>query len=459
MIESTSFVNIQAIVLYLAVNEKNSYVSLKSLNDVLDVDQNLISLIIEEEYNTYGITDVITSLKRIYNIFDNNKDISKDVNKEHVKIILDKIATEYEAILKMPENKRAVYIENNINILKKVLLMNQLQRNIKSLKNIDRYEEVGRNIKNLIEIIDSRFDYANKNKEVLDFLNTQEIEVSVAKERITSGWEEFDNMLGGGIVKTSLAVLCGQPGVGKTSTLVNIASRAIQSGKSVLFFTFEELVSSISFYILQSTFKLDEQTLLKNQKKYINDFKNLLVNKNCNLYINEGLIKDKSRKNKGATFSFMDINNIIDRLLSKGVKIDFLVFDYIGKMARMVQEENLYMRVGNVAENLKEIARSMQIPVITAHQMNRMGWGSKEAGMENIADSVKIAHEADYMMFIIRSREDIKNNNPKLLLKVDKNRHGQSNITRNAIPDYSKKIIEIKTDEFGIDYSSNSYDM
>lgn len=63
-------------------------------------------------------------------------------------------------------------------------------------------------------------------------------------ERTPSGISEFDNVIGGGIVKGSLILLGGDPGIGKSTLLTQIAAHLSQSHK-VLYFSAEESCSQV----------------------------------------------------------------------------------------------------------------------------------------------------------------------------------------------------------------------
>ena len=60
-----------------------------------------------------------------------------------------------------------------------------------------------------------------------------------------SGIAEFDRVLGGGIVPGAAILLSGEPGVGKSTLLLEVASRAARGGMRVLYVSAEESVSQV----------------------------------------------------------------------------------------------------------------------------------------------------------------------------------------------------------------------
>ena len=60
-----------------------------------------------------------------------------------------------------------------------------------------------------------------------------------------SGIAEFDRVLGGGIVPGAVILLSGEPGVGKSTLLLEVASRAARTGIRVLYVTAEESASQV----------------------------------------------------------------------------------------------------------------------------------------------------------------------------------------------------------------------
>ena len=61
----------------------------------------------------------------------------------------------------------------------------------------------------------------------------------------STGVEELDRVLGGGIVSGAVVLLAGEPGVGKSTLLLDVASRAAQHSRTVLYVTGEESASQV----------------------------------------------------------------------------------------------------------------------------------------------------------------------------------------------------------------------
>ncbi|MFW2512776.1 DNA repair protein RadA [Demequina sp. SO4-13] len=71
-----------------------------------------------------------------------------------------------------------------------------------------------------------------------------DIEAS-ASERRATGVDEFDRVLGGGLVPGAVVLLAGEPGVGKSTLLLDVAARAARAGSRVLYVTGEESAGQV----------------------------------------------------------------------------------------------------------------------------------------------------------------------------------------------------------------------
>jgi len=68
---------------------------------------------------------------------------------------------------------------------------------------------------------------------------------SAEASRLTSGMAEVDRVLGGGFVPGSIALFGGDPGIGKSTLLLQLAGRLARAGNTVLYVTGEESVGQI----------------------------------------------------------------------------------------------------------------------------------------------------------------------------------------------------------------------
>ena len=75
-------------------------------------------------------------------------------------------------------------------------------------------------------------------------LNINSIETK-EEERFSTCINELDRVLGGGVVKGSLVLVGGDPGIGKSTLLIQVSSNVANSGKRVLYISGEESESQI----------------------------------------------------------------------------------------------------------------------------------------------------------------------------------------------------------------------
>ncbi|MCM8767102.1 MAG: DNA repair protein RadA [Candidatus Omnitrophica bacterium] len=81
-------------------------------------------------------------------------------------------------------------------------------------------------------------------KEIIYPKKLSEIEVE-EKGRIKTGIEEFDRVLGGGIVKKSYILISGEPGVGKSTLLLSVCGNLAKNGYKILYISGEESENQI----------------------------------------------------------------------------------------------------------------------------------------------------------------------------------------------------------------------
>ncbi|WP_028050551.1 DNA repair protein RadA [Cellulomonas sp. URHD0024] len=75
-------------------------------------------------------------------------------------------------------------------------------------------------------------------------LPIDQIDVETARAQST-GVDELDRVLGGGLVPGAVVLLAGEPGVGKSTLLLDVAARAARTGRRVLYVTGEESAAQV----------------------------------------------------------------------------------------------------------------------------------------------------------------------------------------------------------------------
>ncbi len=64
-------------------------------------------------------------------------------------------------------------------------------------------------------------------------------------ERLRTGIGEFDRILGGGIVPASVTLIAGDPGIGKSTLLLQVAGKLVEQGVAVLYVSGEESLEQV----------------------------------------------------------------------------------------------------------------------------------------------------------------------------------------------------------------------
>ena len=81
------------------------------------------------------------------------------------------------------------------------------------------------------------------------------------KDRFSTGFSEMDSVLGGGIVPGSVALLAGDPGIGKSTLLLQMALNISLKKKSVLYISGEESEQQIKLRAVRLTKNLKNEFL------------------------------------------------------------------------------------------------------------------------------------------------------------------------------------------------------
>tara|TARA_Y100001949_G_scaffold167259_1_gene164791 strand:- start:337 stop:960 length:624 start_codon:yes stop_codon:yes gene_type:complete len=121
--------------------------------------------------------------------------------------------------------------------------------------------------------------------------------------------------------------------------------------------------------------------------------------------------------------------------LKKNFDPDILIVDYINicTSSRFKPGANInsYAYIKSIAEELRGFAVEKNMPVLTATQVNREGYGSSDIGMENTAESFGLPATADLFLALITSEEMESLN--QIMVKQLKNRYNDPTANRRFV--------------------------
>jgi hypothetical protein len=259
--------------------------------------------------------------------------------------------------------------------------------------------------------------------------------------RRTTGYKYLDTCMKGGYWSGSLIVFMGPPKSCKSLTLNNLSARSVSLGYNTAYVTLELQEELVNMRIGSNLLNIpvdnydkvaEDQDYLR---KKINDFKSNSFNPLGALHIKEF---------PSSTASTNDIETYLlktEEVL--GIKFDNIFIDYINIMKnwRNPNTENTYMKIKQIAEDLRAMAMRNTWCIITCTQVNRQGFLSSDINITNISESAALLHTVDLLFGIILTPE--MKANSEYYLKCLANRvAGYENTRKKFILDWTYARID-----------------
>lgn len=249
---------------------------------------------------------------------------------------------------------------------------------------------------------------------------------------LSVGWAKFDKITRGAIAG-DLIITCAESKTGKSVTMLNWAKHiAIDQQLPILWIDSEQTAEEEEYRLVSNMSQVPEDELktglftqdtaygtAQEKTQRINIAKHLLSNSNFHhIFMPE--------------FTLEKIVAITRKFHLK-YGIVALFFDYVKLNPSLIQQyrgmrDDVILTI--FTTGLKNIGGTIKIPVFTAAQENRTGYGSTEKDAKNIGGSIGILQIATKLLFLRNKTEEelavegAKRGNQKLLIKYQ--RHGQS---------------------------------
>ena len=264
-------------------------------------------------------------------------------------------------------------------------------------------------------------DYLEDAEERFDFYHRKE-------SHFPFDLEYFNKITNGGLINKTLNVLMGGPGTGKTLALCHFAASYLTQGKNVLYVTLEMAEERISERI--------DSNLLNVPLNDLRDLPKMLYDKKVDKIKEKTAGKLIVKEFPTAQAGVGHFRHLFNELnLKKNFDPDILIVDYINicTSSRFKPGANInsYAYIKSIAEELRGFAVEKNMPVLTATQVNREGYGSSDIGMENTAESFGLPATADLFLALITSEEMESLN--QIMVKQLKNRYNDPTANRRFV--------------------------
>ncbi len=142
--------------------------------------------------------------------------------------------------------------------------------------------------------------------------------------RFSTSNEEFDLVLGGGVVPGSLTLIGGSPGVGKSTLLLKIAGNLARSGKKVLYVSGEESAGQIKLRANRLDANCDDLFLLSEIS--LESINNELLRQDYEIAIIDSIQTIYSDNLSSAPGSVSQVREITFELMRKAKESDIAMF-------------------------------------------------------------------------------------------------------------------------------------
>lgn len=245
------------------------------------------------------------------------------------------------------------------------------------------------------------------------------------KPFLSTGLDDLDDILGGGLVSEGLITLAGRPGQGKTVVGLVIADNVAATGGRVLYFSLEmsknqlwarriARQSGISYSkLMGGTFDMNDKEEWQRIARAMGEVSSRQL-----------LIQDMNARMAD-----------IERCVRQAGELDLIVIDHLGLIIPDKTTDSLYLPTTLAVHALKRLAKATGTPVLLLCQLNRANTNraDKRGTLSDLRNSGAIEEDSDAVIFIHRDayylppEEQPKPWEPQTMeLNVAKNRHGET---------------------------------
>ena len=362
-------IEVQTLFLQMMITNAELYVRVTNIFNPDNFDRTLrpVAELFKEHCAKYNVLPDSTQVKAITNV---EVEPIPELVDGHSEWFLD----EFESFTKRQELERA--------ILKSADLLEK-----------GEYEPVEKLIKDAVQISlqkDMGLDYFADPRARLLALKSNNGQNS-------TGWATMDKALYGGFNRGELQIFAGGSGSGKSLFLQNLAVNWSNAGLNGAYITLELSEGLCSM-------RIDSMMTATSSRDIFKELDNV-----------EMKVKIMAKKSGKLRIKYMPAQSNINDIrayckelqVQTGMKVDFLCVDYIDLLmpvSAKVSPENLFIKDKYVAEEMRNLAKELNILYVTASQLNRSAVEEIEFDHSHISGGISKINTADNVFGIFTSR-------------------------------------------------------
>jgi KaiC/GvpD/RAD55 family RecA-like ATPase len=362
--------DIQKLFLEIMLSDAVLFTRLQNIYNPENFDRSLRSVakFLEEhadQYKTLPTIDQITATTGI------KLSIPLDLNDGHYEWAL----TEFEAFTKKQELERAIL--KSADLLETGNEFGQIEKLIKDAVQISLTKDMGTDY------------WADPRARIDKYFNSG--------GQVSTGWPQMDRILYGGFSRGELNIFAGGSGSGKSLVMMNIALSWLQAGLSGVYISLE---LSEELCALRTDAMLAGMST-KEIRKDIDqtELKVKLVSKKAGQYRIKAI---------PAQSNINDIRSYIKEVqVQTGIRVDFVMCDYLDLLmpvSAKVSPNDLFVKDKYVSEELRNLAKELNVLFVTASQLNRSAVEEVEFDHSHISGGISKINTADNVFGIFTSR-------------------------------------------------------
>jgi len=248
------------------------------------------------------------------------------------------------------------------------------------------------------------------------------------EEKIEFDLEYFNKITKGGLPNKTLNIALAGTGVGKSLFMCHVASAALLQGRNVLYITLEMAEERIAERIDANLINVPIQDISELPKS-----------------IFETKVTNISKKTQGsliikeyptASAHAGHFKSLLNELaIKKSFRPDIIFIDYLNICSSSRHKANMsvnsYSYIKAIAEELRGLAVEFNVPIVSATQTTRSGYGSSDVELTDTSESFGLPATAD-LMFALISTEELEELG-QILVKQLKNRYNDPTIHKRFV--------------------------